>query len=293
MSYEHPLAYLLGVEGLALLRAFTGEHDREFVEARLAEVRRLLDDDSLAHGVETDRLDSVPGYDLWAETYDRPGNAAFALDEPLLEEIVGGLPPGDALDAACGTGRYAGSLARLGHRVVGVDSSSGMLARARERVPGAEFRLGDLARLPLGDAAVDLVACGLALTHVADLRPVFAEFARVLRPGGHVVVCDVHPEAVARGSIPPLRGPDGRPGRLVSYRHLVGDYVRAALAAGLTVLRCEEPCAPPKDPAPAATEPGPWELWPWSLAALVPDAARAAARGVPAMLGWQFRLAKM
>ena len=211
VSYEHPLAYLLGVEGLALLRSFTGEFDREFAEARIAEVRRLLDDESLAHGVDVDRLDTVPGYDLWAGTYDRPGNAAFDLDEPWLKELVDPLPPGDVLDAACGTGRYSAVLAGRGHRVVGVDSSPGMLARARERVPGGDFRLGDLARLPVADAAADLVVCGLALTHVSDLGPVLAEFARVLRPGGHVVLCDVHPESVARGSIPALRGPDGRP----------------------------------------------------------------------------------
>ncbi|MFI5584739.1 hypothetical protein ACIA5G_06895 [Amycolatopsis sp. NPDC051758] len=93
-----------------------------FVEARLAEVRRLLDDDSLTEAVTTERLDSVPGYEIWAETYDNPGNAAFALDEPLLEEILDELPPGDALDAACGTGRYTRILAGCGHRVIGVDS---------------------------------------------------------------------------------------------------------------------------------------------------------------------------
>jgi SAM-dependent methyltransferase len=49
-------------------------------------------------------------------------------------------------------------------------------------VPEGEFRLGQLQRLPVGDAEVDLVVCGLALTHVADLKPVIAEFARVLRP---------------------------------------------------------------------------------------------------------------
>lgn len=293
MTYEHPLAYLLGIEGLALLRGFTGEFDREFVEARLAEVRRLLDDPALQEAVVTEPLDTVPGYDIWARTYDNPGNAAFALDEPHLTALVDPLPPGDALDAACGTGRYSAILAARGHRVVGVDSSPGMLERARERVPGGDFRLGDLTRLPVGDGAVGLVVCGLALTHVADLGPVLAEFARVLRPGGHAVVCDIHPESVARGSIPPLRGPGGRPGRLVSHRHLVGDYVRAALAAGLTVLGCEEPFPAPKDPAPAAAGPGPWELWPWSLAALVPEAARAVNLDRPALLVWHFGLPEM
>ncbi|MFI5584740.1 methyltransferase domain-containing protein [Amycolatopsis sp. NPDC051758] len=60
-----------------------------------------------------------------------------------------------------------------------------MLAKAS----GGDFRLGELTHLPVDDAAVDLVVCGLALTHAADLGPVLAEFARVLRPGGHVRRC--------------------------------------------------------------------------------------------------------
>ena len=91
-----------------------------------------------------------------------------------------------ALDTACGTGRYAGFLAGRGLRVVGVDGSPDMLARARTRVPRGEFLVGDLHRLPVADAGVDLVVCGLALTHVPALEPVLAEFARVLRPGGTV-----------------------------------------------------------------------------------------------------------
>ncbi|MGW5055577.1 class I SAM-dependent methyltransferase [Actinokineospora sp. NPDC004072] len=285
MSYEHPLAYLLGLEGAALMRAFTGEHDREFVAERIAEVRRLVADPALDAGFEVERVGSVEGYRVWAQTYERPGNAAFDLDEPVVREIVGQLPVGDALDAGCGTGRYARMLAERGHRVIGVDSSPDMLARAR----GAdEFRLGDLHDLPVDDGAVDLVVCGLALVHVPDLRPVLAEFARVLRPGGDVVIADMHPDAIARGSGPALRGPDGRPARLVAHRHSVGDYLRAALAAGLRPLRCDEPPAAVSQ-RPRATGLGPWELWPWCLADLVPEAARAAAAGSGGLLIWHFR----
>jgi hypothetical protein len=41
--YQHPLAYLLGLQGVALLRAYNGEYDREFTEARIAEIRAMLD----------------------------------------------------------------------------------------------------------------------------------------------------------------------------------------------------------------------------------------------------------
>ncbi|MEU3274833.1 class I SAM-dependent methyltransferase [Saccharomonospora sp. NPDC006951] len=293
MIHEHPLAYLLGLEGLALLRGFTGELDRDFVESRIAEVRRLLDDESLtAAAVDVERVETVEGYRIWSETYDQPGNAAFLIDEPEVRRIVDRLPSGVALDAACGTGRYARWLAERGHRVVGVDSSPEMLARARTRVPSGEFLLGDLHRLPVGDSEVDLVVCGLALTHLADLEPAIAEFARVLRPGGQLVIADVHPEAVARGSIPSVRGADGSPGRVTSHRHRVGDYLRAALSAGLRLRGCEEPCADvPGSLGQAATTTGPWDVWPWSLAAMVPEAARAANEGVPAMVVLHFEQA--
>lgn len=292
MIYEDPRAYLLGLEGIALLRAFTGEHDRDFVEARIAEIRRVLDDEALANAaVEVDRVDAVTGYRLWSATYDRP-NSAFDLDEPVVGEIVDSLPVGVALDAACGTGRYARLLAGRGHRVIGVDGSPDMLALAREKVPQGEFLHGDLHRLPVADAEVDLIVCALALTHVPALEPVMAEFARVLRPGGSLVIADMHPERVVQGSVPSVRGADGRPGRLTAHRHLIGDYLRAALPLGLHVRRCEEPLVPAGERAEPGVvgEMGPWELWPWSLAAMVPEAARAAGAGAPALVIWHFQL---
>ena len=289
MSYESPLAYLLGLEGLALLRGFIGEFDREFTEARIAEVRALLADPALTAGVDVGLVDTVEGYRLWSASYDSP-NVAFDIDEPIVTGILDSLPVGTALDAACGTGRYAALLAARGHRVIGVDGSPDMLALARSRAPDVEFHSGQLTDLPLADTSVDLVVCALALTHVADLAPVVAEFARVLRPGGHLVLSDIHPERVLHGSIPNVRRADGEPARVATYRHLVGDYLRAALAAGLTPLRCEEPPVPPADPAPEPrADTGPWKLWPWTLAEMVPEAGRVTLGAGPALLIWQFR----
>jgi SAM-dependent methyltransferase len=289
MMYEHPLAYVLGLEGVALMRAYTGGHDRAFVEARLAEIRAFLDDERLAGAaVEVERVDVATGYRIWASTYDGP-NSAFDLDEPFIKEVVGGLPAGDALDAACGTGRIAALLAARGHRVRGVDGSPDMLARARERVPDAEFLPGELAALPLPDACVDLVVCSLALTHVPALDPVLAEFARVLRPGGHAVLSDIHPDGVARGVVPPVRLPGGRPARVATHHHPVGDYVRAALAAGLHVRRCEEPRHPAGEPRERTDVLEPWDVWPWALCDLAPEAAHAAIAGTPSMLFWHFQ----
>jgi SAM-dependent methyltransferase len=291
--YQHPLAYLLGVEGLALLRAWAGDYDEAFVRARLAEVRRLLDESALADhaGVAVRRGDLPGAYRGWSATYDEPRNSLFDFDEPVMHEILGALPAGTVLDAACGTGRYAAFLAARGHRVLGVDSSPDMLHRAGARVPEARFARGDLHRLPVAVGAVDVVVCALALVHVPSLAPVMAEFARVLRPGGHLVVSDVHRDLVVLGSVVHSPGPAGEPGLAPTYRHSTGDYLRAALPVGLRVRRCEEPCPTLPEPTspPAEITVGEWADWPWTLLPLVPAAAHAA-WDRPSTTVWHFQL---
>ena len=292
MIYQHPLAYLLGIEGLALLRGWAGDYDEAFVTARLAEVRRLLDEPALAQhpGVAARRGELAWAYRAWSATYDDPRNSLFDVDEPVVHEILDRLPAGTALDAACGTGRYAAYLAGRGHRVVGVDGSAEMLDRARARVSTGLFARAELSRLPLADGAADLVVCGLALVHVPSLAPVLAEFARVLRPGGHLVISDVHHELVLRGSVVHAPGPAGEPGLAPTYRHAVGDYLRAALPRGLRVRRCEEPRREvPAPPPPPELSPGDWADWPWVLLPLVPEASRAA-WDQPSTIIWHFQL---
>jgi SAM-dependent methyltransferase len=291
--YQDPLAYLLGLEGIALLDAWAGDHDRAFTDARLAEIRRLLDDEKLRdRGILAERVGTVLAYQQCSAGYDaETGGGLFAVDEPVVAEYLSGREPSVALDAACGTGRFAEFLRGRGHRVIGVDSSPEMLAYARRRVPDGQFRLGELDRLPLPDDSVDVIVCALALVHVPRLEPVLAEFARVLRAGGDLVISDMHYEQVTRGSVVTVRGPAGEPCIAATYRHPLGDYLRSALRLGLQVRRCEEPRAVPTarwTPEPAA-EISDWQDWPWSLMDYLPSAALAAG-GRPHLVIWHFQL---
>ena len=299
--YQHPLAYLLGLEGVALLRAFAGQYDREFTLARLRDMGELLESpDAFGTGHEARPIATREGYDSWAPSYDGQPNQLLELEQPVVREILDRLPVGIALDAGCGTGRHAAYLAALGHTVVGVDSSPGMLARAREKVPQGEFHEADLHELPLADNSVDLVVCAIALVHVADIAVPFREFARVLRPGGHLVVSDQH--GLLHGTIFPVVFdlPNGELGYLRVYPRLASEYLAAALPLGFRVMRCEEP----RVPSPLLDDEGrtlhDGERLPqqdpneppsrWALHAEAIDATNAAWRGHPAAIIWHFQL---
>ena len=106
------------------------------------------------------------------------------------------------LDAGCGTGAYSQAIVGQVGRIEALDMSQGMLAAAREKL-GAEaaagriaFHQGSISELPFEDASLDGVMINQVLHHLPDdaeagyplHREVFAEFARVLRPGGVLVV---------------------------------------------------------------------------------------------------------
>ena len=304
--YQHPLAYLIGLEGVALLRAFSGAYDREFTLARFAEIRELLTSPhAFGAGIEAHAISTRVGYDSWAPSYDRELNQLLEIEQPIVRGLLDELPVGVALDAACGTGRHAAYLASLGHAVIGVDSSPGMLAVARQKVPRGEFHEGDLHDLPLADNSVDLLVCAIALIRVEDINGPFREFARVLRAGGHLVVSDMRGligdiglPVVFDGS--EIDGEDGEFGYMPQYTRLASDYLAAALPLGFQVLGCDEPRVPwpildeegstihdatrlpPQDPGDAPNI--------WALHAEAIEATNAAFLGKSSSIIWHFQL---
>ncbi len=93
-------------------------------------------------------------------------------------------------EVGCGNGPYLAGLARRGHagRLLGVDLSPGMLAITRAAVPRVGFAVGDAQRLPLADGAADVVLAPHMLYHVPDQAAAVAEFRRVTRRDGQVLV---------------------------------------------------------------------------------------------------------
>ena len=99
-------------------------------------------------------------------------------------------------DLGCGTGHFTQAAAPFVARVIAVDGSGAMLDVARTRLaqhPNVELRQGDLANLPLADGALDLAVLNLVLPYAGDPGLVIREAARVLRPGGRMIVVDQQP----------------------------------------------------------------------------------------------------
>ena len=178
-------------------------------QARLEEVRRVRKENFDEHGAGTERRQIVPGRS-WAAWARALGHL---------------LPPLEIADLGCGEGYLAIEAARFAKRVVAVDRSEAVLARAKalaaQRLArrrrsaansadsadasaksdsGIEWKRGELEHLPLKDASVDVALLSQALHHAEHPSKALAEAARIVRPGGRVLVLDLrrHDESWVR-----------------------------------------------------------------------------------------------
>ncbi len=200
------------------------------------------------------QLAVLEGYARWAATYeqDMDGHPLALAESRAVRELLPACQGIIALDAACGTGRYARLLAEQGARqVIGIDQSTAMLERARELTAASsgaaiQFKQGSLLDLPLDDDSCDLAIVALALAHLETklLGQAFAELSRVLKPGGVLLMSEMHPFGALTGGrcrFERRAGNQQQVYHIQTYTHLHEDYFNAASAAGLTLAALREP----------------------------------------------------
>jgi len=129
----------------------------------------------------------------WIEWARAPGHDSywrFHRDQFLtLVPAPGAL----TVDVGCGEGRFTRDLKRLGHRVIGIDSSPSLIEAARRADPGGDYRCASATTLPLENASCDLVIAFMSLQDIDELTAAVSEMGRVLVANGSACIAVVHP----------------------------------------------------------------------------------------------------
>ncbi len=189
-------------------------------------------------------------------------NRTLLLD-PVMLRLCGDATGAAVLDLGCGEGRFSRMLAERGARCTGIDVTREMCLTARERDASPnEYAVSDAARLPFATASFDLVVSYVTLVDIPDFRAAIAESARVLRPGGAIIVANLgFPTAAALPNTGWVRDEERRrlyyaldryteersmwfewAGiRIENYHRPLSSYMSAYLNAGLTLRAFEEP----------------------------------------------------
>jgi demethylmenaquinone methyltransferase/2-methoxy-6-polyprenyl-1,4-benzoquinol methylase len=161
------------------------------------DVRAVLADPTRKQAFVTPMFEHVAArYDDFTRLF------SFGMDAGWKRSLLSRLPRepvSRALDVACGTGDLAFAVSRAmpNASVVGIDAASHMIGRARARAEHESrsqltFRTGDLTDTSLESGSVDLITAGYAFRNAPSLAPALREMARVLRPGGSLLVLDFY-----------------------------------------------------------------------------------------------------
>jgi malonyl-CoA O-methyltransferase len=165
------------------------------------------------------------------------GHPLLALEQRTMEPWLPALGGSRFVDVGCGTGRWAALAQRRGAVAVGLDFCEPML---RAGALGPHYAQADAQQLPVQTAAADVTVCAFSAGYLPSPRRLLCELSRVSRPGGLVLISDVHPEAIAAGWTRSFRH-NGEVCEIENQPHAIAAYLAAARDERLTLLRSAEP----------------------------------------------------
>lgn len=191
-------------------------------------------------------------------TSDKEFGRRHVLD-PVMMARVTDRRYGRALDVGCGEGRFCRMMRQCGIAPIGIDPTGPLIDEARRRDPTGDYRVGVAERLDFADGAFDLVVSYLSLIDIPDIAAGIREMARVLAPGGVLLIAnlasfktamDIPPDATQwRGPIRVIRGYlQERSGwaawrgiRVRNHHRPLSRYMELLLGAGLELRSFAEP----------------------------------------------------
>ena len=205
----------------------------------------------------------------------------YVLD-PILYPRAIARSAKEALDVGCGEGRFCRMLKQNGLKITGVDPTPKLIAAARARDVDGTYIEAPAEKLPFLDASFDLVISYLSLIDIPDVQAAIHEMARVLRPGGALLIANLtsfNTACVDSGWVKDNAGQrlhypvdnyleersqwiEYRGIRVVNHHRPLSTYMRTLLAAGLRLSYFDEPAPTPDAPEPKATH---YRRVPWFL----------------------------
>ena len=178
-------------------------------------------------------LPSREAYAQWAASYPPiPHNPFMQLEENTLLDMLPPLNGKRVLDLACGSGRWGRVASERGAaHVFSADDSFDMLHGGK---PSHAMQAG-MTALPMPNACVDVILCGLAIGHVATFEEALSEMRRVLRPGGIALISDVHPTQAWHGAKRTFQNAQGKTLAVEHHIHSYAVYHAAAQKLGFMI----------------------------------------------------------
>ena len=233
--------------------------------------------------------------DAWVADMGESGDFGrrYVLDPVMLPRAVAGSPK-NALDVGCGEGRFCRMLKSRGVDVVGVDPTSALIAVARSRDARGTYVKATAERLPFREGAFDRVVSYLSLIDIPDVEAAVPEMARVLKPGGTLLIANLTNFTTPCADMGWVKDAAGRRVhypidnylqeramwieyrgiRILNYHRPLSTYLGALLGTGLVLTHFDEPT--PSADTPASRAAG-YARAPWFLVMewLKPPPARA------------------
>jgi len=181
-------------------------------------------------------------YNQWSETYDTDRNLTRDLDQRVMLETLANRHFESILELGCGTGKNTSFLVKIGGHVHALDFSQGMIDKAREKVhaKNVRFEMADLTQpWPCGSDGYDLIVCNLVLEHIEDLSLIFSQAHRVLKPGAHFLINELHPFRQYEGKKAVFDQGLG-PTEIPAFVHHISDFLNAGATNSFKLTKLNE-----------------------------------------------------
>ena len=170
---------------------------------------------------------SKDGYAKYADSYDKTAKHLNSFEQNLIKRLLPDLADKHVVDLGAGTGRIFDILKQKNAilpstKLTAVDLSPEMLAELSSKHPEAKAIEANIEKLPLPDESADVVIAAFVIVHLKFLEKAFAEIARILKPGGILVLTNIN-----QRKAPKLKTKQGEEIVIQSYYHIPKQVIEA------------------------------------------------------------------